>query len=389
MNNNIKIVFIISNLSIGGAQILVYDILTCLKEKSNIDLNLITFDSGEYISKFTKAGINVIDLKERGLVNPKIYFKLKRILKEIKPDIVHTHLNKADFYGRIAAKNCKVPVIFSTCHNYSTTHSGADINKKSFFDRVDNLVISYSGCNLIAISKLVKKYLINRNPGLEAKTIVIYNGIRIEKEIFRMDESERLAFRNELGFRNNDFIISIIARLEKQKGHLFFLNSVKDFLKSNNCIKILIVGEGSLRKEIEKFISINKFENQIKLTGFVNDSEKFFEISDLITVPSHWEGFGLVIIEAMIKRKIVLASDTGAITEIINDSENGFLFKTGNKESLLEKLQYVYSNINNFEQLKQNALEKVKRCFDIEKNTEKYYSIYNIIYKEKIERNEN
>ncbi|MBK8383891.1 MAG: glycosyltransferase [Ignavibacteria bacterium] len=78
------------------------------------------------------AGLKVIDIGEKGLVNPKIYFKLKKVIESLKPDIVHTHLNKADFYGRIAAKRSNVPLIISTCHNYSTTHTGADINKKSF-----------------------------------------------------------------------------------------------------------------------------------------------------------------------------------------------------------------------------------------------------------------
>lgn len=68
---------------------------------------------------------------------------------------MHTHLNKADFYGRIAAKHFHIPLIFSTCHNYSTTHTSADINKKSIFDRIDDMVINYSDSSLIAISKLV------------------------------------------------------------------------------------------------------------------------------------------------------------------------------------------------------------------------------------------
>ena len=75
----------------------------------------------------------------------------------------------ADFYGRIAAKQAGVPVIYSTCHNYSFDKNEADINKLSILDLIDNFIISYSGSNLIAISEIVKKYLVNRNKSFEKK----------------------------------------------------------------------------------------------------------------------------------------------------------------------------------------------------------------------------
>ena len=77
MINKIKIVHIISNLNIGGAQILLFDILKYLKEHTDLDISVITIDSGEYIKKYEDAGLIVIDIEEKGLVNPKIYFKLK------------------------------------------------------------------------------------------------------------------------------------------------------------------------------------------------------------------------------------------------------------------------------------------------------------------------
>ena len=196
MINKIKVVHIISNLNIGGAQILLYDILKSLKEHTDLDLSIITIDSGEYIKKYNDAGLKVIDTEEKGLVNPKIYFKLKKILKSIGPDIVHTHLNKADFYGRIAAKRAGVPLIISTCHNYSTTHTGADINKKSFFDVIDNFVINYSKSSLIAISKLVKQYLIKRNPAYGKITEVIYNGLDVSNSVYKLNETELFNLRS-------------------------------------------------------------------------------------------------------------------------------------------------------------------------------------------------
>ncbi|MEP7147007.1 MAG: glycosyltransferase family 4 protein, partial [bacterium] len=291
--------------------------------------------------------------------------------------IVHTHLHKADFYGRIVAKQLGVPVIVSTCHNYSTNHKYADINRKSYFDRIDNLVVNYSDSYLIAISGLVKEYLTGRDKTFLNRTEVIYNGVDITKEKYLLsDKSAIIEFRDKWGFDTDDFVISIIGRLEEQKGHLFFLRSMKDILKENKKIKILIVGDGSLRNEIENYISENNLGTSVITTGFIPDSQKYIEISDLIAVPSLWEGFGLVIIEGMIKNKIILASDTGGIPEIIEDDRTGFLFALNNKKNFLDKFNYIYDNLNELDEIKKNSLELVKEKFDMQKNSELYYQYY-------------
>jgi glycosyltransferase involved in cell wall biosynthesis len=226
-----KVVHIISNLSLGGAQVLLLNILKNLKKKTELDISVITIDSGEYINVYKEAGIEVFDLNETGLINIKIFFKMKKLLTELNPDIVHTHLNKADFYGRLAAKQAGVPVIFSTCHNYSSHHKGADINKKSIFDLIDNLVISYSKSNLIAISEIVKKYLVNRNSIYENITEVIYNGVNVETGKYILNENEIIELRNEYKIQKDDFVITILGRLERQKGHGFFFGFCKRFFE--------------------------------------------------------------------------------------------------------------------------------------------------------------
>ncbi len=367
-----KVIHIISNLSIGGAQLLLFDIINNLK-KEELEIEVITIDSGFYIDKFKKAGIKVRDLKCKGLVNPLIFLKLRNILKEIKPDIVHTHLLKADFYGRIAAKWLKIPVVFTTCHNDSTTHKLNKTNKKNIFDRIDNWVIDYTNSNIIAISERVKQFLLNRkNNKLSEKISVIYNGIEIEKEDFILNNEEIKYFRSTLKLEKEDFVISIIGRLEEQKGHLEFLGKCSEIIKELN-LKILIVGEGSQRNKIENLIKNEKLENNVYLLGFKDDTEKYYEISDLIVIPSIWEGFGIVACEGMIKGKVVLASNVGGLSEIIDDGIDGFLY---NDKNLIQKLEYIYRNQNNLGYISDNSKVKVKMKFDIQKNSKKYYQCY-------------
>jgi len=311
LKDKIKLVHIISNLSLGGAQVLLFDILHYLSKKNDLEIYVITIDSGEYIEKFKKAGIKVFDLMEKGLVNPKIYFKMKKLLKYLNPDIVHTHLNKADFYGRIAAKKTGVKLIYSTCHNYSTHHKGADVNKISIFDYIDNFVVKYSGSYLIAISEIVKKYLINRDKRFDSITDVIYNGVNISKKNYQLEENEIDLLRIKYNVSKDDFLICLSGRFDKQKGHLFLLDALSEKIKERKNIKIIMPGDGILKKEVENYVSKNDLNEFVILPGFHKDIEKIIEISDLTIVPSLWEGFGLVVIESMVKKKVVLASDTG------------------------------------------------------------------------------
>ena len=376
MKDKIKLVHIISNLSLGGAQVLLFDILHYLSKKNDLEIYVITIDSGEYIEKFKKAGIKVFDLMEKGLVNPKIYFKMKKLLKYLNPDIVHTHLNKADFYGRIAAKKTGVKLIYSTCHNYSTHHKGADVNKISIFDYIDNFVVKYSGSNLIAISEIVKKYLINRDNRFDNITEVIYNGVNISKKNYQLEENEIDLLRIKYNVSKDDFLICLSGRFDKQKGHLFLLDALSEKIKERKNIKIIMPGDGILKKEVENYISKNDLNEFVILPGFHKDIEKIIEISDLTIVPSLWEGFGLVVIESMVKKKVVLASDTGGIPEIIEHGENGYLFKTLNKTDFLEKFNFIYSVNSNLPEIQTNALNTVEMRFDINKNSEFYYLSY-------------
>jgi glycosyltransferase involved in cell wall biosynthesis len=353
------------------------DIALQLIRNTDVELYVITIDSGEYIETYRKAGISTIDLAEKGLVNPKIYFKLKKVLRELKPDIVHTHLHKADFYGRLAAKSIGINKIFSTCHNYSTKHSGADINKLSLFDRIDNVVVHFTGSRLIAISDIVRKYLTNRSANFSSVTETIYNGVDVERRLIpKLSRDQILKLRSELGFSLEDMIILIMGRLEMQKGHLFFLESIKDLLKTSGNLKVLILGEGSLIQRISEYIDAEGITGKVKLAGFLPDSEPYTEIADIVAVPSHWEAFGLVAIEGMIKGKIVLASDVGGLAEVITNNKDGFLYRNNDASDLRTKLETILSDYPNLGHIKSAAINTVKERFDIKNTALKYYESY-------------
>ncbi|MCC6885646.1 glycosyltransferase family 4 protein [Ignavibacteria bacterium CHB1] len=349
-----------------------------IKKTNKFKISVVTIDSGYLIPAFENMGVNVYNLAERGLFNPKIYFKLKKVLKELDPDIVHTHLLKADFYGRLAAKKNGAKHIISTCHNDSTIHKrSANPDRKNIFDRIDNFILDFTNSNVICISQKVKNYLSWRKSNLDMSRVdVIYNGIDISKSRLKLTKSERLKSRQSLNLSENDFVVTIIGRLEEQKGHLKFLENIKNFLIQNPNIKFLFIGDGSLRKEIESFTSIHSLDKQVTLLGYRNDVDELIEISDLIAVPSLWEGFGLVVAEGMIKQKPVIASRVGGIPEIIQHEHNGFLYDIENQNELLETFSGIMSGQFNLKKIGDNARQTIIEKFDIKITAQKYIELY-------------
>lgn len=140
---------------------------------------------------------------------------------------------------------------------------------------------------------------------------------------------------------NDNFLISI-GRLEYEKGFDFLINSFSCFSKAYPKIKLIIAGEGSERKKLEKLIRLHKLDKKIFLPGFIKNPEQLISRALICLVPSRSEGFCKVVIEAMAQRSIVIASncDFGP-REIITDSIDGVLFKSENTNALLEAMNHV------------------------------------------------
>lgn len=301
---------------------------------------------------------------------------MKKLLKELTPDIVHTHLLKADFYGRVAAKHSGVKHIISTCHSNSTTHKRPTPGKKNVFDRIDNFVIDYTDSHIIAISEKVSEFIINRKDDnrLQGRLSVIHNGVVIPNKTVDYISIEKL--RSKLNLSQDDFVVLLIGRLEESKGHLLFIEEVKNFILENRNIKVIFAGEGSLRKEIEDKVQQYGLGNNFKLPGNRKDIPELITISDILVQPSVWEGFGLTIAEGMVYEKIVVASNVGGIPELIKDGENGFLFDINSRGDLLKKFKDVYTRFSELGFIGENARNSVVEKFDIKMNSEKYYEIY-------------
>jgi glycosyltransferase involved in cell wall biosynthesis len=223
--------------------------------------------------------------------------------------------------------------------------------------------------------KLLKKYadiivcnsgatqhnLIEREPQIKSKSIVIHNGVE------QKTESQGVVSKTSFGFDDKDLIITLIGRINRLKGHKLLLGSfIKNFADQSN-IKLLfvgspVVGQENYLHEVEELIRKNNLHEKVKILPFTKNLNAIWQITDIAVMPStEAESFGLVAVEAMVAKKPVIGSNHGGLTEIIIDNETGLLVEPNNESELTKAIQYLIDNpkarIEMGEQGKKRAIE--------------------------------
>jgi len=367
--NKIKIVYILPSLDKGGAERFLTDLILNLDHQIYEPILLLFQRGGEWLSELTAENIPVIILEKKYKLDLKNFYQLLSILKKIKPQIVHTQLG-GDIYGRLAAKILKVPVILSTEQNVNPDENIV----RHIFKKISN---GYAD-KIVAISQAVRKDLIFRYKIKADKIRVIPNGLEISKFL---GASGRLANHEKL--KNKALTFGTIGRLSPQKGHSILIKAWAK-LKTPG-LRCLIAGEGDLTDKLTKQIKEAGLEERVKLIGLVSDPAAFLNSLDAFIFPSLWEGQGIVLLEAGLVGRPIIASAVDGILEII-DEETGWLVPAGDETALAVKIDWLADNLDS--PLVKERVEKLRSrliaTYDIKKIVTAYQALYQELLKTKI-----
>tara|TARA_B100001758_G_C18404814_1_gene611343 strand:- start:698 stop:1885 length:1188 start_codon:yes stop_codon:yes gene_type:complete len=302
--------------------------------------------------------------------------KLKEIINEYKPDIVHTHASKAGALGRKAAFDCSVPIVLHTFHGH-VFHSYFGKVKTRLFRFIEQQLAKRS-TGIIAISEIQKKELTETYKICsKSKVRVIPLGFDLEK--FRKNKKEnRKKIRDQYGLNEDDVVIAIIGRLAPIKNHDFFLDVVKKVSKSRKKnIVFLIVGDGELKDSISKNVDQMKQEGiDIRMTSWVKNINEFNAGMDIICLTSNNEGTPVSLIEAQASGVPVISTDVGGVKNIVNDEQTGFVIKIGDIDTYALKMMLLIDDKNLRNQFSSKGWEYVGNKYNYKNladNMEKYY----------------
>lgn len=248
------------------------------------------------------------------------YRKINKLIKKVRPDIVHLHSSKAGVLGKIASYFNRIPCIYNP-HGWAFSMNISD-KKKVVYALIEKYTSLF--CNsIVNISeyeyKLAKQYKI----ASDKKMLTIYNGIDIDR--FSEEKFCRQDTIKELNIPNNAFIVGMIARISEQKNPIKFVEVAKGVCEKIDNAYFILVGDGEQRNEVENLIEQYNLKDKVKITGWVSDIDKYLSIFDVAILTSKWEGFGLVIAEYMAACKPIVASNVGGIPELIKHNYNGVL----------------------------------------------------------------
>lgn len=305
------------------------------------------------------------------------YKKLKEIIREFQPDIVHTHASKAGALGRKAASACKVPVIVHTFHGH-VFHSYFGNLKTTLFKFIErNLAKKSTG--IVAISDIQKEELTQIHKICPADKLKV---VQLGFDLLPFHEkrlSQRDAVRKKYGLKEDDIAIGIIGRIAAIKDHPFFLDVVEKVLnKTTKSIKVFIVGDGPDRGAIESRVNeINtRFGDVINMTSWIKDIGTFNAGMDIICLTSKNEGTPVSLIEAQAGNIPVVTTDVGGVRDIIDVNKTGFVVPKGDLDLYTEKLLELCEDEKRREKMSQNGWNYVHEKFHyttLVKNMDRYY----------------
>jgi glycosyltransferase involved in cell wall biosynthesis len=276
------------------------------------------------------SGVNVITDNS----NKSIFFQLKYLSNILnKFDVIHAHLPRAELISRIASKRTKLVV---SRHNAEPFFPGAP----KILSRMLSKFVIHKASAVIVISEAVGRFMIkNREIKSFAKIETIYYGFPNSSPMANQSQYKNLSIAQF--DQNCKFVIGTVARLAPQKDIPTLLKAFEKFLKIENRAFLLIVGDGPIKEDLRSLARSLEIEERVIWYGRTNDVLSVISSMDLFVLSSLYEGFGLVLLEAISQSVPILASDNSAIPEVLG-ANSPSLFKTSDDDELFRLMTRVY-----------------------------------------------
>ena len=381
-DKKIRVFFVITKLELGGAQKQLLALIRGLDRDRFIPF-LYTAKSGMLIEQALK--ISGLKLQrscflKRPICLVKDFFALVDLyisIKRNRVDIVHTHSSKAGILGRLAARFAGVKVIMHTVHGWSFNDCQSLIKRKLFL-WLEKIVASFTDA-LIVVSDYDKKKGLDNHIGKKYQYQLIRYGI----DYLEFDRAKGQNLKKELRIDPNNLLVGMIACFKPQKSPQDFVRLAYLVNQIIPNVKFLLVGDGILRRDIEKLIDKFKLQNNVILTGWRRDIPRILSAIDVFVLTSLWEGLPVSVLEAMVASKPVVATRTGGIAEIVFEGKTGFLVEPGNTKDMAEKLRILLKDGAMRDQMGRNARDSLDSDFNLENMVSNTQDLYGNLIKTK------
>ena len=347
-----KVLQVINTLGIGGAETLIKDLTILLNPVYDVTLFILGGEDTFLKEQLQENNIKVIKKTNKIMSVKNILWLLKNIGKY---DIIHSHLSYAQYLVAINKVFHPSKVYVTTEHSTFNRRQGMKV-----FKWIEYFIYSCYD-KIIVISQATEEALINWQPSIKNKVVVIENGINLSK--FKLATSLQ-------GFSSEQINIVMTAAFRHEKDQDSVIRTLALLPPDYT---LYLVGDGERRNVLESLVHDLNLESRVHFLGVRNDVEKIYKSCDIFILSSHWEGFGLVVIEAMASGLPVIASNVNGLAQVVD--RYGLLFEPGNHEQLATKIiELMQDNDRKDELIKQAEIYSER--YNIKTMVQKYINLY-------------
>lgn len=282
--------------------------------------------------KARALGVEYVEVHERHSADPAIWTALRRLVRDYRIDIVHSHDYKTNVLAYLLGQFERV-VPLSTVHGW-TGHSARE---RYLYYPIDQRLLARFP-RLVAVSSQIKSVLVGRgaNP---YRIAVVPNGI--DHRVYRRDPRQEAEVRAEIGFTSEDEVIGSIGRLEPQKRYDLLIDATAALLPERPQIRLIIAGDGSQREALSAYAAARLPRNSYRLLGHREDVIRLHHGFDCYVQSSDYEGTSNSVLEAMALETPIVATDVGGTSELVRDGHDGLIVRPGDIKALSRAIAQV------------------------------------------------
>jgi len=373
---------VITRMIIGGAQ--ENTLFTCEDQHRDHgdEVTLITGPAlgpeGSLMDRARQCGFRIVEMDSmRRSIHPwrdwQAYRQLIRVLRDLRPDIVHTHSSKAGIIGRAAAAKLGIPTVH-TIHGASF-HRGQSALAFRLYQMLERHAARWTDAFISVCDALTAQY-VAAGVASEGQFTTVYSGMTVEP--FLNPPRSRAEVRAELGLSDEHVAVAKVGRLFHLKGHEYLIRAARQVIDQHPNVRFVLIGDGILRQQFEQQIADLGLSEHFILTGLVPPDRipELINACDIVAHTSVWEGLARVLPQGLLAGKPVVSYDIDGAPEVVLNGETGFLLPVESIEELADALCQLVASPELRNRLGTAGRERCREIFCHRYMTERIREVY-------------
>lgn len=322
--------------------------------------------TGQTINRPAVKEVSVVELgMEKTIASfAKNYRTVHKMIRDFSPDIVHSHMFHANIFARLLRLSTKMQRLICTAHN---TNEGGRLRMLAY-RLTDRLADLSTNVSVEAVQVFIDKKAAPAN-----RMMAVHNGIETRR--FCFDATARATMRTELGLEQSTPLLLAVGRLTAAKDYPNLLHAVAMLSSRIGHFRLVIIGTGELKDELQAMATSLGIASHVHFPGLRHDIPHWMSAADVFVLPSAWEGFGLVVAEAMACERVVVATDCGGVREVIGTA--GIIVSPKNSKELAHAIEgALLMDTATRQELGCAARQRIEALYSLNTITERWLEIY-------------